>query len=70
MPRGLNRTDLNTTGISYKNGFPIDTDTHVWGNPVDWEISPSYFGTIVSLPVSFGNAITWKPISNHFGNSV
>jgi len=31
MPLGLNRTDLNMTGISYYQGFPV-TLPHTFGN--------------------------------------
>jgi len=69
MPLGLNRTDLNTTGINYLHGFPINLSTHVWGNVVNWIPSPSYFGNIVLLPLNFGNLVTWAtPNPSHFGN--
>ncbi len=59
--RGLNRTDLNTTGISYKDGTPI-TLPHEFGTPVT---TPHEFGSIppfdagnpVTLPKNFGNQI-------------
>jgi hypothetical protein len=67
MPLGTecNRTDLNKTGISYKDGFPV--------------VEPLEFGTPVNLPHDFGNdipssgtnenAVTWPtPDPEHFGN--
>jgi hypothetical protein len=64
MPLGINRTDLNSTGKSYKNGSPITL--------------PHAFGTSVELPVDFGNpipstgtnenAVNWEPTPEHFGN--
>ena len=62
MPRGLNRTDLNKTGISYRNGFPI-TLPHNFGNlitlPHDFGNDPPQDtpGNPVTLPKNFGNII-------------
>ncbi len=62
MPRGINRTDLNKTGTSYRNGTPI-TLPHEFGNAV---ILPKDFGNKppqdapgnpVILPKDFGNQI-------------
>ena len=61
MPRGLNRTDLNTTGISYKNGTPI-TLPHNFGNPVTL---PKNFGN--NPPFDAGNQVT---LPKNFGNQI
>ena len=76
MPAGLNRTDLNTTGITYLHGFditylPIDGYAQP-GNIVDWFPNPDYFGNPVTwnpAPNYFGNPVTWfTPNPAHFGN--
>lgn len=64
MPLGINRTDLNDTGTSYKNGSPVTL--------------PKTFGTAVTLPIDFGNdipsdgknenTVDWTPSPDHFGN--
>ena len=64
MPRGLDRTDLNTTGTSFRNGIPV--------------VTPINFGQAVTLPKNFGNTmpfdagnpVTWTPSPTHFGNAV
>lgn len=62
MPRGLDRTDLNKTGISYRNGFPI-TLPHNFGDPItlphDFGNGPPQDtpGNSVILPKNFGNII-------------
>lgn len=66
MPRGLNRTDLNSTGTSYRDGTPVTTPhefgnpittPHNFGNTVDWTPDPAHFGNPVTLPHDFGNDI-------------
>lgn len=56
MPRGINRSDPNNGGKSYRDGIPVTT-------PVD-------FGTDITLPHDFGNDVTWTPDPAHFGNAV
>lgn len=56
MPRGLNRTDLNSTGTSYRNGNPVTL--------------PKNFGNPITTPHDFGNDVTWTPSSAHFGNPI
>ena len=79
MPRGLNRTDLNITGISYRNGFKITYDPvrgfAFPGNLVDWFISPAHFGNAITyLPTPGiaqpGNLVTWAINPAHFGNII
>lgn len=65
MPKGLVRTDLNSTGTTYKNGTPI-TEPHEFGTPVTL---PKSFGTAVTLPKNFGNVVNWTPSPDHFGNN-
>lgn len=71
---GLNRTDLNVTGITYLHGSPVDLTDIEFGNLVDWNPSPSYFGNIVLLPLNIGNTVNWRVHpdqfygSPHFGN--
>lgn len=43
MPEGIVRTDLNESGTSYKNGFPV--------------IGPISYGNEVTEPKSFGATI-------------
>jgi hypothetical protein len=69
MPLGTecNRTDLNKTGINYKDGTPI-TEPHEFGTPVNL---PHDFGN--DIPVSDAtlnsNPVTWPtPNPAHFGN--
>ena len=64
MPRGLNRTDLNTTGQSYRNGTPI-TLPHEFGNPITL---PHDFGN--EPPFDAGNPVTWTPSPAYFGNLI
>lgn len=63
MPLGLNRTDLNTTGTSYRNGTPI-TEPHEFGTPIT---EPHDFGNDVTLPHDFGNDVT---LPKNFGNVI
>jgi hypothetical protein len=67
-PRGLNRTDLNSTGTSYRNGTPIDLTTHNFGNVIDWNPSPSHFGN--EPPFDAGNQVDWSPSPEQFGNQI
>lgn len=67
MPRGLNRTDLNTTGVTYKDGTPVTVPKN-FGTPID--TTTHNFGNPVTLPKDFGNPVTWAPNSNHFGNII
>ena len=74
MPRGLNRTDLNKTGISYRNGTPV-TLPYEFGNVVTWPTpDPAHFGNPVTDgndPTQFGNTVDWQtPDPTHFGNAV
>ena len=78
MPRGLNRTDLNKTGISYLHGFkitylPIDgyayPGTQIDYLPVDGYASPGNPVTWEPNPAFFGNPVTWAtPNPAEFGN--
>jgi len=79
MPRGLNRTDLNITGISYRNGFKITydpVDGYAFpGNIVDWFVDPAHFGNEINyLPVDGyaypGKLVTWAINLAHFGNII
>lgn len=69
MPLGINRTDLNTTGITYKDGFPI-TLPHDFGNPVDWLTpDPTHFGNPIPSDGKNINTVDWPtPNPAHFGN--
>jgi hypothetical protein len=66
MPEGLVRTDLNTTGTSFKKGVPVQlpldfgtdvTTPHSFGNPVP-ATDPTFVSNPVTLPKNFGNIIT------------
>ena len=61
MPLGLNRTG------DFRNGTPINTATHNFGNPVTL---PHDFGNDVTTPVNFGNTVDWTPAPAHFGNVI
>jgi hypothetical protein len=76
--RGLNRTDLNKSGINYLHGFlitylPIDGYAQP-GNeidylPVDGYAFPGNLVTWLPHPSFFGNPVTWAtPNPAHFGN--
>ncbi len=67
MPLGLNRTDLNTTGIDYLHGSPV-TLPHQFGNTVNWVVNPAHFGNVVLLPLNLGNQVNWAPSPAHYGN--
>ncbi len=78
MPTGLNRNDLNLTGIDYLHGFkitylPIDGIAQP-GNeidylPVDGFAFPGNLVTWLPTPTHFGNPVTWAtPNPAHFGN--
>ena len=69
MPLGVNRTDLNTTGITYKDGFPI-TLPHNFGNDVDWLTpDPAHFGNPIPSDGNNVNTVDWQtPDPAHFGN--
>jgi len=72
MPRGLNRSDPNAGGQTYRNGSPLDTTTHNFGNPVTHGNDPTQFGNVMldgNDPTQFGNLVTWPtPDPAHFGN--
>lgn len=68
MPEGAVRTDVNSTGDSFRDGTPVTLP-----------VAP---GTAVTLPKEFGteipvadatlksNPVTWLPTPEHFGNSI
>jgi hypothetical protein len=66
MPLGLNRTDLNSSGTSYKNGTPVTTP-HNFGNPVT---EPVDFGNDIPSDGKEQNKVTWVPSPAHFGNII
>jgi hypothetical protein len=67
MPLGLNRTDLNVSGVDYLHGSPVILP-HNFGNIVNWVIRPSHFGNVVLLVLNVGNVVSWTPTAAHFGN--
>jgi hypothetical protein len=67
MPLGLNRTDLNSTGTSYRNGTPINTATHNFGNPIE---EPHDFGNPIPSSGTNENVVDWQPNPAHFGNMI
>jgi hypothetical protein len=74
MPRGLDRTDLNTSDTNYLHGNPVPPDNPSENsNPVTWPTpNPAHFGNAVTWPTPnpahFGNSVTWQPSPTHFGN--
>ncbi len=70
MPFGLNRTDLDDTGVSYRNGTPINLTTHTFGNVVAWAPSPAHFGNPIPTNRKEITEVTWTPDPAHFGNNI
>jgi len=66
MPLGLNRTDLNTTGTSYRNGTPV-TLPHDFGNDIT---EPHDFGNDIPSDGKNVNTVNWVPSPAHFGNII
>lgn len=64
MPLGINRTDLNETGINYEDGTPI-TEPHVFGTPV---ALPLNVGNPIPTSGTEQNDVSWAPTPAHFGN--
>ena len=75
MPLGINRTDLNITGVNFLHGSPV-TEPHEFGNLVNWTPTPTYFCNVVLLPLNIGNAVNWQVHPDelygalHFGNYI
>jgi hypothetical protein len=65
MPLGINRTDLNDDGTTYKDGFPV-TLPHDFGDPITL---PHSFGNPVPTSGTEKNTVSWSPNPNHFGNT-
>ena len=70
MPLGLNRTDLNVTGITYLHGFPVNLNTLEFGNLITWFPESSHFGNVILLPLNLGNAVNWRVETSRFGNYI
>lgn len=66
MPLGANRTDLNDTGTTYKNGFPVTLPLNV-GNPIT---EPHNFGNPIPSSGTNENTVDWVPSPAHFGNDI
>ncbi len=66
MPLGLNQTDLNASGTSYKDGTPITTP-HEFGNAIT---TPHNFGNPIPTSGTEQNLVTWAPSPSHFGNII
>jgi hypothetical protein len=65
MPLGMNRTDLNNTGTSYRNGTPVTLPLNV-GTPIT---EPHEFGNPVPTSGTEKNVVDWQtPDPTHFGN--
>jgi hypothetical protein len=63
MPDGIVRTDLNSSGTSYKNGFPVTgpisygnevTEPHNFGCTIPPTFATSH-SSPMTLPHNFGN---------------
>lgn len=67
MPLGLDRTDLNSTGTSYRGGTPVNTETIDFGNPVT---TPVNFGNAIPSNGKNENVVNWAPSPSHFGNII
>jgi|ERR1039458_9103968 hypothetical protein len=80
MPCGLVRSDLNLTGITFKDGFPLvlpanyeaENEPSFPGNVVDWLPSPAHFGNPVPpTDLSFNsNVVLWTVNPAQFGNII
>jgi hypothetical protein len=68
-PLGRNVTDLNSTGISYRNGTPVTLPLDV-GNEVTWNQDPAHFGNPVPTSGTEQNVVNWSPTPTHFGNEI
>lgn len=65
MPLGLNRTDANSSGTSFKNGTPVTLPLNV-GNPAP----PASFGNPIPSSGTEQNTVTWLPSPSHFGTLI
>ena len=78
MPLGLNRTDLNFTGISFRSGFPLvlpanfeaNNEPSFPGNIVSWLPSPAHFGNPIPTSGTEQNIVTWAINPTQFGNII
>jgi hypothetical protein len=71
MPAGLVRTDLNTTGVDFKDGTIIPPNfPGSNANLVTWVPDPAHFSNPVpATDATFdSNPVTWVPSPAHFGN--
>lgn len=66
MPLGLNRTDLNSTGVSFRNGTPV-TEPLDFGNDV---MLPHNFGNPIPSSGTNQNIVNWLPSPSYFGNEI
>ena len=71
MPDGLVRTDLNTTGTSFRNGDPVQEPKN-FGTPETQPPDPKNFGNVEPVvdPTLDSNPVTWAPDPKHFGNII
>jgi hypothetical protein len=70
---GIVRTDLNKTGISYRDGFLIDYEpagVAQPGNEVTWTPDPSHFGNPIPSDGTNENQVDWEVEAAHFGNII
>ena len=69
-PLGINRSDPNHGGTSYRNGTPI-TEPHDFGNDVTWPTpDPAHFGNSIPSSGTNQNTVNWVPSPAHFGNII
>ena len=66
MALGINRSDPNNGGTSYRSGSPV-TLPHNFGNPVT---TPVNFGNPIPSDGKNVNTVNWVPSPAHFGNTV
>lgn len=70
MALGINRSDPNSGGTSYRKGTPINLATHDFGNKVTWTPDPAHFGNPIPSDGKNANTVTWTPAPEHFGNDI
>lgn len=66
-PLGANRTDLNESGTSYRDGTPVTLPKN-FGQPI---ILPKNDGNPIPSSGTNANTVDWRtPDSTHFGNDI
>ena len=68
MPLGINRTDLNDTTHTFKDGDPVTTPID-FGTEIN-DVDVTYdFGNQIPTSGTEQNDVEWEPSPDHFGNT-